>query len=817
MEAISIYVLKSAGLLSLFYLVYILLLKNDTSFQVNRKFLLLGIFAAFILPAAIFTKIIQVESTSLAAENLMISEALTADIPTLEQEPLFSGWEIAGFIYLAGLSFFMIRFGFQLFSLLRIIGNQPKFKEPGISILHTREAIPPFSFFRYIILNPELHSPEDLAIILQHEKIHAAQNHSADVLLANLTTALLWFNPLVWLYKKSMLQNLEFIADKETIAKNISRKQYQETLLKVCLANFQPALSNSFYQSFIKKRILMLHKKSTSNNLWKMTAAIPLVLAFMLVFNVKTLAQVKASQETSAITKTLKYSISLSKDSSPEDLEFAKEFMGKQNLELEFEDIKRSPEGLLTSITVYSLNKTNDNRGSISRADPSGIPPLEIYVKKNGETGVADAPVFSQEIKTSKDRVLAEVGLNPLFIINNKEYQAAELYGRSIRLKSGFVFISPEEAMEIKKYGTKARDGIILVSQGTIIEDLSKEMKRIDLENQQTTLTYIQIDRGSKPSFLSVKKNPKKSGKNRNQSSAPFGTKTSPSRQNSGAGSLESIKGSEGDPIYVLNGTIIDRSKTESLDNSTIEKVDVLKGKSATALYGEAAKDGAVLITTKREKDQREEKNKPKTDKGGKVMVIGTGASIEEDTPGTGTTPARDSQDIYAYQEGSRSNPTYSAIYQDQEKPMYVLDEKEVEKDFDLNSIDPEDIASLNVLKGDNAIRKYGKDAEYGVIEITTKKAVLQKSSRIFEITSSLSDAQLEAIKKAAKKQTDFKLTFKNIKRNPSGLIRAIEVALDGKGKRAASASYSVEDGIPTIYVGQKKNGGVFVSSSPVK
>ena len=732
MEAISIYILKSAGLLSLFYLVYILLLKNDTTFQLNRKFLILGIIAAFIVPATVFTKTIQVESQELAVENFILTEGFKGDIPILQQEELLNGWQIAGFIYFLGLSFFLIRFGNQLFSLLKIIGNQPIFKEKGIIILYTEEAIPPFSFFKYIILNPKLHCPEELEIIIQHEKIHAAQNHSADVLLANLTTALLWFNPLTWFYKKSILQNLEFIADKETVSKNISRKQYQKTLLKVCLANFQPALSNSFYQSFIKKRILMLHKKSTSNNLWKMTAVLPLVLTFLFVFNVKTVAQVNTSEEKTAITKTEKFSVSISKNSSTEDLEFAKKFMLKQNLELEYEDISRSPEGLLTSININFLNKINNTTGIFRKNDPDGISPFGIFVNKYGETGVADAPVFSNEIKNSTDKVLAEIGLNPLFIINKKEYQAAQLYGKSIHLISGFVFISPDEAEEIRKYGIKAKDGIILVSEGEIIADFSEEMKKIDLENKKIELNYLQIVEGSKPTFISVENNPKKSKNNRNKSS------------------------------------------------------------------------------------EKDEKNNSKTNKAGKVMVIGTGAIFEADKPGIGTILARDSEDIYAYQKGSKSNPITSAKYQDQEKPMYVIDEKEVEKDFDINSIKPEEIASMHVLKGENAINKYGEKAKNGVIEIITKKSFLENSPKIFVIKSSFSDAQLDAIKESAKQQTDFKLNFKNIKRNSAGLISAIDVSLNGKDKKA-SASYSVEDGVPPIYVGEKKEGGIIVTSSPVK
>ncbi|MFN4763333.1 hypothetical protein ACKGJN_09440 [Gillisia sp. Q332] len=486
----------------------------------------------------------------------------------------------------------------------------------------------------------------------------------------------------------------------------------------------------------------MLHKKSTSNNLWKMTAVLPLVLAFLLVFNVKTVAQVIPSEAKTELTRTEKFSASISENSSPEDLDFAKNFMLKQNLVLEYEDISRTPEGLLTSITVNFLNKINNNSGSVSKNDPDGIGSFVIFVNKNGETGVADAPVFSNEIKTSTDKVLAEIGLNPLFIINKKEYQAAQLYGKSIHLKSGFVFISPNEAEEIKKYGTKAQDGIILVAEGEIIADFSEEMKKLDHENKKTTLNYLQIDEGNKPTFITVKKNQK-----------------------------------------------------------NLEKSQTNKNKSS-------------------EKDEKQEKEDKKdtlnTNKNGIKMVIGTGARFEADKPGIGTILARDSDDIYAYQNSTKSNPASMNFYLQEGKPLLVVDGEIKEAEFELNSIKTDEIASVTVLKGENAVKKYGKDAENGVIELTTKKVDFENSSKIFEIKSSFSDAQLDSLKEAAKQQTNFKLNFKNIKRNSAGLISAIDVSLNGKGQKA-SASYKVEDGVPTIYVGEKKDGGVIVTSSPLK
>ncbi len=52
-------------------------------------------------------------------------------------------------------------------------------------------------------------------------------------------------------------------------------------------------------------------------------------------------------------------------------------------------------------------------------------------------------------------------------------------------------------------------------------------------------------------------------------------------------------------------------------------------------------------------------------------------------------------------------------------KPLIIIDGK-VEK-VDLKTINPANIESMNVLKGENAILKYGRKAKNGAIEIQTK------------------------------------------------------------------------------------------------
>ena len=62
-------------------------------------------------------------------------------------------------------------------------------------------------------------------MIIIHERIHIEQKHSIDVLISKLLCLFLWINPITWLYRKAILENLEFIADNQTAV--ITNKAYQ--------------------------------------------------------------------------------------------------------------------------------------------------------------------------------------------------------------------------------------------------------------------------------------------------------------------------------------------------------------------------------------------------------------------------------------------------------------------------------------------------------------------------------------------------------------------------------------------------------------
>ncbi|MBU2997735.1 M56 family metallopeptidase [Cellulophaga baltica] len=260
MEAFLIYLLKSSGILFIFWLIFTSILKKDTLFKTHRLYLLGGIIISTFLPFLEFTKSVIISSP----QNLIFHEVKNS---ISSNDSIFIiNWPLILFtIYTLGVVFFSVRLLIQFISLKKILNKCITTKDGGYTIAQTNEDINPFSFFNTIVINPELYSSENYNAILIHEKTHASQKHSIDMLLVQLISIYQWVNPFVWLYKKIISQNLEFITDAESINILDDKKAYQYLLLdQTCHYYQKTSITNTFYNSLIKKRIVMLNQQKSN-------------------------------------------------------------------------------------------------------------------------------------------------------------------------------------------------------------------------------------------------------------------------------------------------------------------------------------------------------------------------------------------------------------------------------------------------------------------------------------------------------------------------------------------------------------------------
>lgn len=383
MESVFIYLIKSSGLIAVFYMAYHFLVRKETFFTSNRWFLITGLFTSLLLPLFSIKKIIYVERPKVNVADLVAytqaSATTSSNVPAVEA---FDWMQLIWVSYILIAVLLVIKIIFNFISLYRMLYQQQKIKNEQFTLVDLNHDIAPFSFFNYIVYNSNLYSQEELQSILSHEKIHSQEFHSFDVMVAKLFSIVFWFNPFVWLYKKAIIQNLEYIADQKAVAQLQDPKVYQRALLKVVTNQNCLAITNNFYQSLIKKRIVMLNKnQSNKRNSWKYALIIPALLGFVLLFQIKTVAQERALQETKS--KQGEISLVIDKNSSEDELKKeAKRLKDEHGVTLKCSKIKRNANGEITGIKVEYKDK-NGNKGVSQVNGKEPISPIHFF--KNGD------------------------------------------------------------------------------------------------------------------------------------------------------------------------------------------------------------------------------------------------------------------------------------------------------------------------------------------------------------------------------------------------------------------------------------------------
>jgi TonB family protein len=183
---------------------------------------------------------------------------------------------ILSVIYFAGLTFFALRITIQVVSILSIVRNARKENCFGTKVLVSDRTEAPFSFFGYIVIDAGQYTESEFYEIIRHEETHVRQIHSLDALLSEVLCAFAWFNPCVWMLKKEMRLNLEYLADHAVLLSGCEARHYQLNLLKLTCNN-QFTISNNFNLSPLKNRIIMMTKIKTSRkSIWKYSLLVPI-------------------------------------------------------------------------------------------------------------------------------------------------------------------------------------------------------------------------------------------------------------------------------------------------------------------------------------------------------------------------------------------------------------------------------------------------------------------------------------------------------------------------------------------------------------
>ena len=289
------YLLKVNVAFVLFYAFYRLFFYKDTFFKLRRAILL----AFFGL--ALFYPLLNIQDWVRQQEPIadviymysaMLPEA-TAKADAAASVDWY-GWLLGslGFIYWGIVAFLCGRFLVQLSSILWLAHTSERVVIHETPVYALRKAAGPFSFFRMVFLHPESHSDKETDEILTHECTHVSQWHSIDVILSEMMCMACWFNPFVWLLKREVRHNLEYLADNTVIQSGYDSKSYQYHLLGLAHHQSVTTLYYSFNVLHLKNRIMMMNKKRSPGIVrTKYLIFIPLVGILMLLSNIEAVAR----------------------------------------------------------------------------------------------------------------------------------------------------------------------------------------------------------------------------------------------------------------------------------------------------------------------------------------------------------------------------------------------------------------------------------------------------------------------------------------------------------------------------------------------
>lgn len=291
------FIVKSTICMGVSLIPYYIFLKPDSNFNFNRFYLLVTLFLALTVPILNFSTThtipilnkIQVET--IYDYNSKNEKYTKEEAIVLSDTPKFPIQTFLWSIYLLGTLVMVIRFLINLFRIIHSV-KYGRTISNGFYLILVNNHSNPYSFFKYIFIDKnDYQNKEYFNTLFEHEKVHSRQLHSIDILAIELIKCILWFNPLIWIYKKLISDNHEYIADSIAIENDYSKEKYLNQIIHSS-NNFtnKSILISGFSFKNTKNRILMLNKtKNTSGKkIFRLTLIILLVGAFFTLNSFKT-------------------------------------------------------------------------------------------------------------------------------------------------------------------------------------------------------------------------------------------------------------------------------------------------------------------------------------------------------------------------------------------------------------------------------------------------------------------------------------------------------------------------------------------------
>jgi TonB family protein len=466
MEAFASYLLKSVIWIAGFALVFILFLRNERFFFLNRIYLIAGILTSFFFPlfSIHYTVVLPVIGNfqSDSAVVTGVQKAGNSIIPDLKL--------ILAVLYVSGVLLVLTYIIKQARTVFRAIKKSEIISLSQVKLIKTADYTSAFSFFSYVFVNPSITDVETKEIMI-HELVHIRQKHWLDLLLVEMLCMMQWFNPIVWIYVRFIRQNHEYLADEVALQRTSDPAIYRAVLLNQIVGSPVVSLTNSFNYSLSKKRFNMM-KKIISSPYRKMKILLILpVFAIVLYAFAKPEYRYKNVDESSGNNGQLFSS----------QTKTVKGIVQHQNGE--------SLTGAIVVIQGTTIGTVTDAKGQfkLENVPDDG----QLVVSFVGFKSRVLKPVFNSEMTINMTRdTIKYNGPPPLVVIDGTitDIEVDKIDPETIYSMSVLKDKSATEKSATDKYGEKGKNGVIEV---TIKKNAPTPDKDVPAEKAKEATTVV--------------------------------------------------------------------------------------------------------------------------------------------------------------------------------------------------------------------------------------------------------------------------------------------------------------------------------------
>ncbi|WP_195622636.1 M56 family metallopeptidase [Alistipes onderdonkii] len=617
MKTLAIYALEVLACSGVLLAAYTILLDRRVKFRWCRLYLLASTAAAALIPLLripVWPGQVIVATPTVTAPDL--ADWTAEVLPDAEAHAITPGHLCLG-LYLAGATLILGIMLWQIFRIRHLRRGAEVTRTGKYWIVRTRQEIASFSFFRTIYIWAATPAAE-MGAILAHESSHIAHRHSLERIVMETMKAALWWNPFVWIAARRLTEAEEFEADSDVLTSGYDRAEYMQTIFKQ-LFGYSPEIANGLRNSLTKKRFKMMTTQTKGrHSLLRLAGTLPALIGLLCAFSFTTRAAVIVAPTAGTGIGTAP---GLETQNAGDE---KKDKTRSVSIEVRSKD-KGALSGAIVQVIGTTQGTVTDTDGHAEIAVPGGSKLMISY------------PGYEPATVDTKQHSQKEASVVVLLRTENKAASSSN---------QGAATTEKQVAVTVLKDGEPLPGAVITIkdTQKGVVTDKSGHAEIYAPQGSILTVTYV----GCKPYLLEVGEAARQFAGIPLESETP-GTPV--------------LSAEIGKPLWVVDGIEVAPDFINKLDPNRIENITVLKDQSAVATYGQEARNGVVIITTKgdtalpaRPENARQEHGKATTQAEAHDEAIRETGETEDDQPFL----IAETMPLFPMQEGG--NPGYGDL-----------------------------------------------------------------------------------------------------------------------------------------------------------